>query len=553
MKQTVRLISSTLMLVLMVALLFGAAHVAYALEPLDFRISATDPNHWTLKLGEEVVSTYEGPFFDMSSENAASAVFYKAIHARLEREGMQAGDYTVQISVPSVTATAVGESSFGYTQTEYPMQISAEIEAYFGGDGDLRASAIEYRRADSSDYTVFDAPRDEDGKLSFGRNVPAGDYFVRYVGEEEILFDYEALGKLTSIRYESNEIAVHIARSKPPVPSNVVDIVYGVKPSELADHCSDNTGRWVMSAEQTDQRLKTDAPLGVTGSPYTAIMDYEPYNESYLPLSELEVEVRVSPRELNVWIDDVFSFCGDPAVPISQVGYVIDSGLQGEDTEEDLGLSLYVDGLDVNVAGSYDILATFSNPNYVARSRNINAPTAPYRGGRYIVYEYRYEAIASDGRKFTVYCDSLRDVTVRVEALAYTIVVADDAAEGKGSAFRLTAGYAVYFEAGGERVYPQQDYSIEWEEAPARSTALAVASMDDNVFDIKPLGANSVTLRGERNDLPAQDRVLFFEEIAAEEESVWSWYNILFLTLDCCLVAALVGIAVVYVLRRAKK
>lgn len=499
---------------------------------------------------QELVAQEDGVFFDASAQGVVADLFMYAIHDWLDENGFSRGDYHLSFELPGFEAQAHGDGTVQYdAQFDGDFSLSATVTSIMNpanGTSAMRG-ALQYRTADSQGYDERDTHGRADNvgaPVFFGR-VAAGDYLVRYVAYEDFTFD--GVSYLVP-RYSNNEFACKVVKAVVPLPSiTSTSIVYGTAAGDIS--IADSTGRWTFDdAQEGCDRAQY---LEVSDSPHTVYFNYVSNDQNYLPREHIPIAVTVTPRVLRVYVGDAYSMKGEPQADLTKIDYIV-GPLVGDDTEEELGLEFYLTTTFVpDRAGYYTILARISDKNYSCLTVSLYHSSVP--GGTYTVYENKFEATATDGRKFTVFCDSLpAGVTLAVET-GESIRVQGDIHEGaKDFYYQSIASYRIcFYDSLHNRVLPTGACSIEWEGVVEGATYIAIfgeAGVADSDGLIPYDGdVRSVTLdRG-------TDSVAFFKAVTEyAAESVWTWYNILLTALAATLFVALVALGALILKRRRK-
>lgn len=519
--------------------------VAYGEETLSFTAYAADATHWSLYLGEQEVASYEGRFFDYTSHDAASVVFYDEIKRQLASIDADPMAYSLQFKFDEFVAVKSGGDSIDYNEIRSSdLSLSATVELFFSqADSASSQCYLQYRPVDGEDYLRQGGASRTGGAIYFGEAVAAGNYMVRYAVAEKFEFD----GRQYEAERHSNEYEIEVKKVLAPKPDvQFIEFPYGTATRDIGNFALVHGGRFALSAEQ-NAGFDDSALISVEDGDKTLNFDYYPTNQNYLPLTggnKIALTVRATPRDIIVRIGDAFSRMGEPQADLGDVPVTAD-GLVGDDTIDDLSLRLYVDDFDQNAAGQYLILAEITNPNYSAICASYEG--WPIQGGRYMLYLYRFDVAAYDGREFTVYCDEFSDVVVKI--VEWDMQGAQIALDGVKS-FEKVAAYQIIFEDGaGFRRYPSREFSIEWKDDVAEYYAVADAGEQSSVLTLVAAnGINRLTLQ------PACDALAFFDEVIPPPppEKIWRWYNILLLVLDVLAAIAVAVLAVVYSRRRRR-
>lgn len=555
MKRTSRVFPIFVMLALLVLAMSvfvfadGVAHAASA----EFRIVAKSDRDWTLYCGEDILATSDKVFFEGDSQDVASVDFYNAIKGWLAEHELGEDDYALSFSLPGFAADETGDRNIPYSEyVDGSFALTADVSSVLvpSAEKNSMSGMLQYRRAGASDYAYNDIhgwANAGGDPIRFGR-VDVGKYVVRYIVIEEIIFDNITYRVR---RYSDNEFECAVVGSPAPTPSvRETTATYGTPAGKISVRSSE--GSFTLSQNQRDPRITEDFCLEAREEPYAVNFDFTPSNSNYLPLKDVSIAVTVAPREITVYVGDAYSRSGEPMADLSALEFSV-YGLAEMDTEQDLGLEFYLTAeFDGSKAGTYLIKARCSNKNYVINENGVQSLAGwPIPGGRYVVYQYAYDAVATDGRKFTVYCDSVNAREVRVDARGGQLDILGDAPAGAASMhIRDIVTYTVsFFDASGNRAYPTGDYIVEWEGSVDGAEYLAIANSSELlvIFSAAEYDgtAHSVTLTS------SQDSLLFLHEVVEyPPENVWTWFNILLLIVCCALAICLVAMLTIFARRR---
>ena len=426
---------------------FACSGFAVAQDEKAFVISTADGDDWTLSAGGDAIETARGPFFDPMDKNAVSAKFLEEIKSRAGQ------DYTLRFELPPIGIRAVGDTVFKYTQSpDRGVLFESVFDAVISTD---IIDVLQYRQ-DGGEFEVYpDASSHGDG-LVFGQNVSVGDYDVRYVVYEN--FDLD--GRAYSVPRYSSDITCTVKRAEPEVPQlPAVEVEYGATAAEIAWRIPDVEGSWTLSQNQLLQSVAKDTLLDASDDVYVLKFDYTPFNENYAPVIGVEVDVRIRPKILRVYIYDAFALAG---VPFEKPQFEIYEQLAGEDKTEDLGVELFVDDCDFETPGEYVVSARFANGNYSAYPLNKNGNMF-IEGGKLTLFATKFAVAASDGARFEIFVTAgYKNISARIELLKDNNELFSFVDFIKGSdTYTLLSAYRFIFEdEQGERVYPDGDYVI---------------------------------------------------------------------------------------------
>lgn len=495
----------------------------------EFVISTSDGRNWTLSQDSEQISSFEGPFFDYATTNAASARFEARIKQELASQGKS--EYSLKFELPAISAEAVGDTTFEYSAQEGGVVIRGIYNNIISLN---ERKVLQYRRV-GGEYAVFTQASANGKEYTFGRLADVGEYDVRFVAYEE--FEYD--GVWYSVERYSEAIRCEIIPTLPELPDfGVVSVEYGTKAEDIKNAFYDFSGVWTLSAEQDIPNLSADSRLDVKDGEYTVKFDYAPNSDNYRSVAGVQVSVSVYPRTLRIYIDDAHSLAGEPLA--TNLTYTIATPLAEGDVEADLGARLYIDGIDKDVPGRYEIKARFDNGNYTPYC--LNKTDVFINGGLYIVYATRLTGMAADGSEFEAYLESGFDEDIAL----LRVELVKNAAQISG--YEYVAGYRFMFEdSGGNRVSPGGDYVIyikSLSEKCEKSTHFAVINADGIVGKPTPLG------EAEFISAPSDLDVLAFyvecEAVAPNGTSAYLIASYVLIALICVLAVTLVILIVVY-------
>ncbi len=546
------------LLLLSAALLSAPSGEAFAAGTPLFLIE-NDGEGWRLYLvsGSERTlqdSSTESMFFenDEGSESDSPALqFQHYIKAWLEDNELSPDDYNLSFGVmPAFDAECSGEEIIKYSVSNDGdfCVFSDTVTSVMKETGtNIMTGTLQYRTADGEYGNQFHNYTQKAGTpLFFGRSQDVGEYFVRYVASEQIYFDNKTY---VVPRYSRQEFHCEVIPDYAPIPDlKAASIEYGTAAKDIV--IPDISGTWTLSA---DQQISPNARLEVSDQPYTVYFDYVANNANYLPLERLPVQITVDPTRLIVFIGNLSSIKGEPLADLSTTDYFLDGLVEG-DAVNDLGLEFYLfnEDFDPNVDTFALILARITDKNYYVECRNIDSDSV-LNGGRYTVYQYRYDATAADGRKFSVLCDSLNDVTLQVEISSEAVSIATDAPEGVVECgYRSVAIYSIiFYDASGTRQLPSAAYDVEWEGKVEGAQYLAFAAKEQLAslthFDEYDGTQNKITLS------PSQDSIMFLTTyVVYPPENVWQWYNILLVAILGASALALAAVAICIARRRSR-
>lgn len=532
--------------------------VAHAATP-TFKIVCKSETEWELYLSaagnDTLIESASGDFFDATLDRVAGDVLMDALHAWLEENGFARQDYELSFALPGFTAAEHGNNVIAYSHLyDGDYSLSAQVTSVINpsvGTSSMHG-ALQYRLADSQGYANggnYHGRSENVGDPIFFGSVDVGKYFVRYAAFENFRFDER---EYSVPRFSDNEFDCEVVRATAPAPSiSQTTIVYGTAAKNIA--IADAAGRWTLSQNQPSG-ISPETYLEVSDLPVTVNFDFTSFDKNYLTRENIPLEVYVTPRLLRVYVGDAYSLRGEPMADLTKLEHMTDTLVEG-DTEEDLGLEFYITPeFSKDVAGTYSIFARISNKNYTCYNVSMHHSSIPC--GQYIVYEYKYEAAATDGRRFTVYCDSVRDVTLSVELCEQSIqIAANDVPEGaEDRYFQSVAIYLIrFYDSLGNVTIPSGGCVVEWQDAPSGTKYIAI-SAESALEDIAVENlaeydgaTNTVTLAA------GEDAIAFFADVTVyPPENVWQWYNILLLTLCIALVSTLCALAICVAIRRRR-
>ncbi len=542
-----------MMLLLVATTIFGMPQVASAEGEPAFRIVGKSDTDWTLYVlydgEEEALASSDKEFFEYGNNDVAGVAFLEKINEWLAEKQLEEAKYTVSFELPSFDAQAAGTPIVEYSETRAGgFCVSApDVDSCLDpGQRDSMTCRLQYRRKDSpSDYSQsgFIGDADTPGDPIFFGRVDTGEYYVRYVVTERFQFPGDTQNEVS--RFSTQEFECKIVPGVAPTP----DIVswtteYGTRLGDV--NIRGGNGSWTLSAQQ-DGEMNADTVLNVADGQRTVYFDFASDNQNYLPLERLPILLSATPRSLSVAIGNMNAKLGEPLKDLSQVEYYL-GGLADGDSEEDLGLEFYIDGqFDPNTAGFYIILARISNQNYTLDCRSLNHNV--FSGGKYTVFQFRYDVEAEDGRKFSVFFDGLEYVDVRVNVLPKIVFRDGEIPAGaKDRYFESVAAYEIGFYSGENRTYPDGEFTVEWQGAVegAQYVAFDSSRQPSQTPQLQPYDGGLVSAEMSAD----KDTIAFFGEyIVYPPENVWQWYNILLLTV-CAALAATAAILAIAIAKR---
>ena len=201
---------------------------------------------------------------------------------------------------------------------------------------------------------------------------------------------------------------------------------------------------------------------------------------------------------MRVYINDDFSLVGEPVK--ARFSYEIATPLVDGDTEESLGIELYVENIDVNKPDKYVIKARFENANYLPQCLNYDNIFA--EGGTYTVYATRLSATAYDGSEFEIYISNgIRNMTLRIEKYER---------EAQPDGYKFVSGYEFIFEnEDGERVFPNTEYAVLIKRLSVYATHYALVFASGQTGRMAQTSSELIQTTGDMRAL-----ALFIEEVA---------------------------------------
>ncbi len=496
---------------------------AYAADGgLRFLISTSDGESWELFLGEESIATASGAFFDYGNSNAVSVKFESAIKRKLEEQGHT--DYALSFALPNIFAEAAGDTEADYSETSGGILIKARYESVISSD---IYKTLQYRT--EGEFETYPFSAEQDGGLTFGQAIDAGGYRVRFALYEVFVFD----GVRYSVPRYSGEIGCTVLAAEPEIPElGIVKVEYGTAAEDIAQALYDYSGEWTLSAEQNLPELAADrrARLEVKDGGYLLAFDYAPRNKNYKTAYGIIVNVEITPRILRVYISDDFSLVGEPVK--TDFKYEISTPLAEGETEESLGIELYVENIDINAPGKYVIKARFENDNYLPQC--LNYDNVFLEGGRYTIYATRLSAAAHDGSQFEVYIQSgIRNLTLRIDEY-----VGGAAIDG----YVLVAGYEFIFEnEDGERAFPETEYVVIVKRLNVSATLCAAIYGEGQIGNLSETVYGAVEVRSDMRAL-----AFFTEDAASFGKSAYETTAYVLAGLCAALAVSLAALTVAY-------
>lgn len=379
------------MIMLFLAVVFCATDVSYATTIHEFTISSTDGHTWILKENGSTVLEETGSW---NTNEEVDAIFSSKID-----ELVGADDYVLTFDFPNdllisykdstgVNPSDVNESV--YTENdESDIYILLEGNNFIGGS----TISLEYKTKDSDSY---------DNRLTqisslfkFGNMIDVGEYDVRGLMVESFKFkDRDYLVSRTS----SNVLDCTITINPNPPMRELSEadrtMEYGATLSDIANKLSSTSGLYKVAASE----IALDANIESKILPYdvynqTCKFDYFPTNTNYENKTDIEIDIKIDKKRIEIVIDNAQILCGQNNIDLNTfVKKFVRTPLVGEDTENDLGLSLYfankfgeeVTVIDTSESNEYLIKARVANINYMPIS--INWHQTSYSGGRYFIF-----------------------------------------------------------------------------------------------------------------------------------------------------------------------
>ena len=477
-----------------------ASLTAYAEDRPSFVIATADGEDWTLSQNGENVDGAEcsGRFIVVNNPNCVAMKMYQSIQKCLRESGADVpptGDFTVadycniSFRLPDIHAT-VAENKAKYASQGILFEASvSEVISTPTFSFEYKAKDGEWKSAVAQKASGVDG-------YYFGIGIDSGEYEVRLVATEVIRYevnDDQVPFEYSSKRY-SETFDCTVEKAEIPTPNSVQkDVIYGQSVADIANSIRladlttlDLPGRFVPSEYQTDTALtavedKASVYLGVNDDGHVVYYDFVPDNQNYLNLTNVAVNVSVSPRSLYLRIHDAFSLVGEDIV---EPTFQVLTALVGDDTVESLGAS-FVYQVDKNSPSmSYRTYVEFSNPNYTPDCHSYENQFADY--GRYFVYATRIRVVADDGQEFFILiAEGIADVDITA-----TRVDVDGVWNRK-----VVCAYEFKFvDKYGVDVMPEV-FTVSWQNVPDDVGFVAVQGRED-VFDV---GAYGVTLSKEYN------------------------------------------------------
>lgn len=489
-------------------------NVAYAQTEYSFIISTNDGVNWELSDGDgTLIVSSRGNFYDN-----VGVEFSETINSMIGQS-----DYSVRFLLPPIDAFFTdGIDSNPYTQNDDSLIIVDCTHSAILGGGISRM--LEYKVRGESEYKTYASAMSEESKIRFGKDVDNGEYDLRYVIIEKLVFN----DRLYSVRRESaNELACTITTAVPVLPQLGDRLIpYGTPISQIGDLIGENSATWTLSEGQAD----TDAILPVSNSPYKIRFDYKHNNKNYDVVKNVELDIRIIPKRIRVYIRDVKRLCAQPEV--DDFVYVLGEALVGEDTQEQLNLSFEVKDLDINAAGEYKIIGQWDNANYSVEFLNYDSPIIDY--GRYIVYPTNVSVTAWDGRVFGFYC-------ARGFINASPVLnKAQDFSVGSIKGYDLLGAYSLaYVNVAGEIV----DFDNEVEISFKFDGASKIAYFINDEFVIVDVNEQNAFI------LPTGVSQFYLFELS-DETARLDWYEIFIIVLISLLAVGIAVTAIIFKKRR---
>ncbi len=532
--------------------------VAYGASTIEFLISTTDGETWTLSYkGGEMIDTQTGDWMSTYQKpNQVDALFKAKISSLTNNLD---DEFTIEFDLPSITAELSGDTQNPYTQEEdSQIFVDGKYATLIGG---VSKTSLEYRLKDSEDeFLPYESVVPISNSIRFGKDVAIGVYEVKFVIVES--FNYLDV-EYNLTRKSGNVVECSITASNPVLPS--VDltnrtIIYGETLLDVAFQMSNEDGTWSVSSSQNASLVPT-----ASVEPQTFLFDYTDANPNYNVMTNVEIEIVVNPRDIELKMGDVEIVDGQTRVGVQSFDDYDrpdDSLFVGDDTFETLNVEFYVVNVNQEVdvqtvpAGTYIIKARTQNTNYNLVCRNKYKDIV--LGGRYFIFPTTVTS-TFDGIQIAVSKEDGFE-HIRVVITEHTPTYSLD---GKV----VAGGYLVKF------LYDANDNPIAVEDALTLAlggvmgdVSMIAISQDGASFESYQTSAFPLNL-GEKEGRSQIEIILFEDEpvtpptppvepdIPTEPdaptlEQGLEWYHVLLITLSVATLVAIVGVVIAYNKRR---
>ena len=379
------------------ACVFNQADTAYAGTTHVFLIFTEDGNLWNIYFDGGYLQSAEGNFFNYSdpASDYPATIFEQVIDAKVASLPEEERTYEIKFDIPAPIAYFVD----GIDQNPYTEENNSMIFAKTDYVGCLPGLSLEleYRPLGEGEFTLFDTEGTR--TFRFGTNVAKGDYELRI--KAGVRFKY--YGTEYTATKASNVIVCHITDSAFPEESlaevketlGMLELEYGMTLEEIAEYASTITrnGSWtVWSGQSPEYRYPASE------NERTIYLDFHSINTNYNVAEKVAVPLMVRGRTLDVWVESVNVLVGHELV--TDFEYIIEGTFVGDDTADSIGLKVAAQNVNINVPGTYDILATATNGNYRIITRT--PETQHHLAGIYRVLSKGVVVRASDFRDITI-------------------------------------------------------------------------------------------------------------------------------------------------------
>lgn len=525
--------------------------IAYADDPHNFIIESMDGQNWTLYHNGVQVATDTGSWMNGQEANVDERLGDKIAEIK------GADDYTLEFRFPTIECFFCdkdGNASdapelFYTTKDDSNVYITMnDAQTIIGG---FSRFEIEYINLDSElvdEFSTFIAPVDN-RIIRFGKNLNLGRYLLRYAAYEKISY----LGRNYLIkRISSNNLNSEIKKAPTPIPEFAIsEFVYGDTYSYVANQLCFVEGTFKVPQSLIDKDASiVDKRLDASTEKQTFIFDYFPFDTNYDVVRDVDIEILVQQKWINIEVNDYFLLQDDEVMDLSTfTGYYINIPFVGGDTKEDAGLYfVYQDtfgkeyDLKTGDCGVYYIVAKFTNPNYKAHS--FSESSILYIGGQYIITPKRI--VKKIGK--TTYTfereEGFYDIDVQITEYQYTYFNKD---------YKLIGAYMFSFvELQHNTIYPTSTGKIIYN----KDFKLIIDS-DEIVFLWYEKSGETIETNFSGNcvvEYPAGTTSLDNSIISIKErekyESGWMWFDTVMISLIGVMIALIVVVVIKYRTRR---
>ncbi len=492
----------------------------------DFVIKTEDGYTWQLYKAQNMIYEVDGIFLDNKvNPNDVAILMLERIKQELKADGYIDDEYISQNTVfydkynlkfeltpvRNAHLTSASNKTKFTTVHNYEIMIGgADYSLNIAKSGGIAVSeGLEYRL--DNDAWLSAETEKVGSSLCFGKDIPVGNYQVRYVVSERFVFD--GIERVAYHYPPTDELPIEcvIESATLQVPEVGASATYGTFAKDIAVSVSDLSfpnGTWALCDEQNDVAFDGVDDAGnhiLEVGVYTLYFDFTPFSANYSGLKDVAVNVTIAPKQVNLYIGDVVTLVGDPLKDIADVPYNFDvNQLAPCDSIQDLNLELYYGEINTNKTGTYNIFARIRNSNYSLNVGNLNSMFVDQ--GRYFVFDGKMTISAEDGMTFNVYLvGGFQNITVRVEKTeSFYGIYKDYSSNGEASPAwhagldtpfdpATRAAYKFIFEDKyGNVIAVPNEYIVEWDTVPI-NTAYVVIKDDHHLYSLETITSLTLT------------------------------------------------------------